>query len=102
MFTEQMRDEYIRQRIQYENLRRANKFFVSALFVVPSVMLILELCRNEELWHYGNTWIWMLVVVAMFVSMIFGETFEKYAWIPYFIELALKSQILIILLSKTN
>lgn len=72
MATEQMRDEYIRQRIQYENLRRANKFFVSALFVVPSLMLILELCRKEELWHYGNTWIWMPVVVAMFASMIFA------------------------------
>ena len=65
------KDEYIRQHIQYENLTRANRFFTSALFVVPAGMAVLECLIQEELWHYGNTWVWILVSeLVFFVSVL--------------------------------
>ena len=71
MVAGQTKDEYIRQRMQYENLTRANRFFTSALFVVPAGMAVLECLIQEELWHYGNTWVWILVSeLVFFVSVL--------------------------------
>lgn len=64
------KDEYIRQHIQYENLTRANRFFTSALFVVPVGMAALECLIKEDLWYYGDTWMWILAAELMFVVTV--------------------------------
>lgn len=70
MAAQHTKDEYIRQRIQYENLTRANRLFTGALFVVPVGMVLLECLIKDELWHYGNTWIWMLVSGLVFAASV--------------------------------
>lgn len=72
MATRQTKDEYIRQHIQYENLTRANRFFTSALFVVPIGLVALECMIREDLWHYGNTWIWTLVSEILFAVTVWA------------------------------
>lgn len=82
MDTRQTKDEYIRQHIQYENLTRANRFFTSALFVVPIGMVALECLVKEDLWHFGNTWIWILASEIMFAVTVWAihhEAADRYA-----------------------
>ena len=88
MATRQIKDEYIRRNIQYENLTRANRFFTSALFVVPVGMGALECLIKEDLWHYGNTWLWIIVSEILFavtVWMIHRKAEDRYGDHRYFL-----------------
>ena len=69
---QQTKDEYIRQHIQYENLTRANQFFISALFVVPVGLFALDCIVKKDMWRYGNTWIWTLVSEILFAIIVFA------------------------------
>ena len=69
---QQTTDEYIRQHIQYENLTRANQFFISALFVVPVGLFALDCIVKKDMWRYGNTWIWTLVSEILFAIIVFA------------------------------
>lgn len=64
------KDEYIRQRIQYENLRRANCLFLCALFVVPITIILMDCLLKDELWHLGNSTIWIVVCELLCVTTI--------------------------------
>lgn len=74
------KDEYIRQHIQYENLRRANRFFWGALFGVPVVMGLTEVFLKESLWYVGNSLIWLAVCEGLFLLLII--TIHKHAAQP--------------------
>lgn len=91
------KDEYIRQHIQYENLRRANRFFLVALLVVPSVLCTAEFFSEHGLWYIGNTWIWILLLEALFVTVVllvhkkaaepsgYHNLFLRVMWLGYLI-----------------
>lgn len=66
------KEEYIKQHIQYENLRRANRFFISALLVMPVTVVVLECLLEESLWHFGNSVFWIVVCELLFVLTIFA------------------------------
>lgn len=68
MTARQTKDEYIRRHIQYENLTRANRFFMSAFFAALVGMSVIECVIKDHLWHYGNTWIWMMVLEIIFAA----------------------------------
>ena len=88
MATRQIKDEYIRRNIQYENLTRANRFFTSALFVVPVGMGALECLIKEDLWQSGNTWLWIIVSEILFavtVWMIHRKAEDRYGDHRYFL-----------------
>lgn len=67
----QTKEDYIRQHIQYENLRRANRFFTSALFVMPVVVVVLEGLLQGRLWHFGNSAFWAVFSELLFLLTIF-------------------------------
>lgn len=66
------KDEYIRQRIQYENLRRANCFFLCALLVMPITVIALECLLKGALWHWGNSAVWITVWELLCVLTVFA------------------------------
>ena len=71
MAMQRTKDDYIRQHIQYENLTRANRFFTSALFVVPVGMAVLECLLENPMWYYGSSWIWILVSELLLTVAVF-------------------------------
>lgn len=64
------KDDYIRQRIQYENLRRANSFFIRALLIMPLVFFLTDYFTEAPLWHIGSTAVFAVSSELMFLCMI--------------------------------
>ncbi len=64
------KDDYIIQHIQYENLRRANSFFVRALLIMPFVFILTDYFTEASLWHIGHTAVLAVASELMFLVMI--------------------------------
>lgn len=45
---------------------------MSALFVAPVGMAVIECVIKDNLWHYGNTWIWMLALEIIFAAIVWA------------------------------
>lgn len=64
------KDDYIKHHIQYENLRRANSFFIRALFVMPFAFFLIDYFTKSQLWYFGNTAVLAVLSELMFAGLV--------------------------------